>query len=169
MKYAEITTCEICNGLGVGISLFVQGCNIRCDGCFNKYTWDFLSGEEFTDETMRNFIGFAAHSYIDRISILGGEPLCDENVGDIKSLLDTLRHHRDTRDKQIWIYTGHTINQLSDEAKVALRYADVLVEGPYIKEQRDITLAFRGSRNQRIIDLNATTDWNNPVVLNLDA
>lgn len=167
MRYAEIDKCEIRNGLGIGVSIWCTLCPIRCEFCCNKEIWDKDSGQPFTDQTLEQLIGYASKPWIDRISILGGEPLCEDNARDVRDLLDTLRHHRDTKDKKIWIYTGYTINNLCSDAKLALQYADVLVDGPYIEAQRDLTLAFRGSRNQRIIDLKTTTDYNNPVLLDL--
>lgn len=167
MRYASIRSMDISDGVGLGVALFVQGCPIRCSNCFNGTTWDFNSGQLFTDQMLEQLIAYASKPWIDRISILGGEPLCADNAPDVRNLLDTLRHHSGTRNKKIWIYTGYTIDNLCEDAKLAIRYADVLVDGPYIESQRDLTLAFRGSRNQRIIDLNATADYNNPVLLEL--
>lgn len=178
MRYAEIVKCELCNGRGIGVSVWCTFCPIRCDCCCNKSIWDFNSGQPFTDKVLEQLIDYASKPWVDRISILGGEPLCKENAGDICDLLKTLRRREETKNKKIWIYTGYRFEDLSDEIKAnVLCYVDVLVDGPYIEAQRDLTLAFRGSSNQRIIDIKASRDkwakqenpdYSDPVLLDLD-
>lgn len=156
MRYASIRNLDISNGEGVGIALFTQGCSLHCKNCFNPDTWDFNSGKEWTDDIQEQFIALAQRSYIKRISILGGEPLDDKNQYNIFLLCKKLKEIYS--DKKIWLYSGHTYEQIcqSQEKLKVLTYVDVLVDGPYIDELRDITLAFRGSSNQRLISVPET-------------
>ena len=155
MNYSQIRSMDISNGPGIGISLFVQGCPIHCRNCFNPETWDFKGGKPWTLEIRNEFMTLANRDYIRRISILGGEPLAHENLNDISKLLMGLRAlYGDT--KTIWIYTGYTSEELHEEQIRTVSIADVLVDGPYIHEQRDITLPYKGSRNQRVIDVQET-------------
>lgn len=159
MRYAAIRDMDISNGTGVGVSLFVQGCPIHCDGCFNQSTWDFNGGKEWTDEVKNKLIGLMKRPYIKRISILGGEPLADQNVSGITGLIDDIVTEKELGnlpdDFKIWLYTGY---QLDDDVskQVIFRFVDYVVDGPYVQELRDITLKFRGSSNQRIIDCKAS-------------
>lgn len=178
MRYAEIVECELCNGSGIGVSIWCTYCPIKCKNCCNKSVWDINSGQPFTDEVLERLIDYISKPWVDRISILGGEPLCKENAKDICDLLKVFRQRAETRDKNIWVYTGYWFENLNDEIKTnVLHYVDVLVDGPYIESQRDLTLAFRGSSNQRIIDIKASRDkwaaqenpdYSDPVLLNLD-
>ena len=176
MKYAAIRTFDVTNGLGNGISLFVSGCHFHCYQCFNPETWDFNYGKEWTSETEQRFIDLAGRSYIKRISFLGGSPLCNENVGTVYHIIKQLKEAYP--DKKIWVYTGYTWeainsnitfdsmeNTVADQyRKDILRLIDVLVDGPFVYEERDLTLAFRGSSNQRIIDVQKSLS-NKEVVL----
>ena len=159
MRYAEIERCEICNGNDVGISLFVQGCPIHCKGCFNQSTWDFSGGKPWTPEVEQQFLDLADKPYIKRISILGGEPLArDGNIEEsnyitVIKLIEKIRA-RFGKAKEIWVYTGYNIRD--GEQGLLLLWmidADYVVDGQYDETKRDITLKFRGSTNQRIIDL----------------
>lgn len=162
MRYADYYDCDICNGKSVGMSLFVSGCPIHCQGCFNSDIWDFNAGKEWTGEIEERFIELAGKDYIKRISFLGGSPLCDRNVEDVSLLIQKLKSHYPN--KQIWVYTGYTWDSIiSDECngsyqahefrKELLPYIDVLVDGPFELDDKDLSLAFRGSSNQRIIDV----------------
>lgn len=161
MRYADYYDCDICNGNSVGMSLFVSGCPIHCKGCFNSDIWDFNSGKPWTQEVEKKFLELAGRDYIKRISFLGGSPLCDENVFDVSKLIDKLKG--EYPDKEIWVYTGYTFEDLIDETKHKnfiylsimdiLTQIDVLVDGPFECEKRDLSLAFRGSSNQRIINV----------------
>lgn len=165
MRYAQIREMDISNGKGLGVSLFVQGCDIRCKGCFNKSTWDFNGGKEWTNEVKQNFLRLVSCNYVKRVSILGGEPLAPQNVHDILDLVFTIK--RDFPEKKIWLYTGRTIEDIYDtenntedyeigfQRRGIIYFCDYLVDGAFIEEQKD-ALAFRGSRNQRIINLK---DW----------
>ncbi len=149
MNYAEIKKVDIANGPGVRVSLFVSGCRNHCKGCFNPETWDFDYGRPFTRETEDEIIEALRPSWIQGLSILGGEPTEEENAAVLIPFLKRVRAV--LPDKDIWLYSGYTYEVLRD--KEILTLADVLVDGPFLLEQKDAGLAFRGSRNQRIIDL----------------
>lgn len=156
---------DISNGEGIGISLFVQGCHFHCPGCFNSETWDFSGGKQWTDETKREFINIANKSYITRISILGGEPLCDENVRDVLALIQDIRLYYP--DKHIWLYTGYDFDEIIKKGNTKehnywrARYDAVLsvntvVDGKFQIENQDLyneKITFAGSTNQRIINV----------------
>lgn len=156
MRYAQIRNMDISNGKGIGIALFVQGCHFHCKDCFNPETWDFDAGKEWNDEIVAQFIKLADKSYISRISILGGEPLCDENVYEVAKLVNTLMYIYP--DKEIWVYTGYTLENILDEPnteygkrrKFIARNADYLVDGQFVAKEKDLNLKFRGSANQHI-------------------
>ena len=149
MNYAEIKKVDIANGPGVRVSLFVSGCRNHCKGCFNPETWDFDYGRPFTRETEDEIIEALRPSWIQGLSILGGEPTEEENAAVLIPFLKRVRAA--LPDKDIWLYSGYTYDSLRD--KEILTLADVLVDGPFLLELKDAGLAFRGSRNQRIIDL----------------
>ena len=149
MNYAEIKKVDIANGPGVRVSLFVSGCRNHCKGCFNPETWDFDYGRPFTRATEDEIIKALRPSWIQGLSILGGEPTEEENAAVLIPFLKRVRAA--LPDKDIWLYSGYTYEALRD--KEILTLADVLVDGPFLLEQKDAGLAFRGSRNQRIIDL----------------
>lgn len=167
MKYAQITPFEVCNGKGAGVSLFVQGCHFQCDGCFNQETWDFNNGKEWTEEIENKFFELINRPYIKRVSILGGEPLANENVLDIFNLIIKIKDK--FPDKSIWLYTGFTWNQIfhpvvTDDLDIernkildcrmnVVKMCDTLIDGRYINKLKDLSLKFRGSSNQRIIDV----------------
>lgn len=149
MRYALMREMDISNGAFVGVSLFVQGCHFHCKNCFNEETWDFKGGHEWTQETKDKFLELMNKPYIKRVSILGGEPLTEENVEDVVDLMKTIKEKYP--DKDIWVYSGYTMpaikrRRLDD----VLKYADVIIDGQYIDELRDIRLKWRGSSNQRI-------------------
>ena len=155
MNYSQIRYMDISNGPGIGISLFVQGCPIRCRNCFNPETWDFKGGKTWTQEIRNKFTALANRDYIHRVSILGGEPLAHENLSDISQLLETLKAlYKET--KAVWLYTGYTFEEFNEDQLKVMANIDVLVDGPYIHEQRDITLPYKGSTNQRVIDVQET-------------
>lgn len=166
MNYAQIDNMEYCNGEGIGVSLFVSGCPFHCKNCFNSIAWDYNYGKPFTDETMNTIIELLNHDYIKRFSILGGEPLADNNSETVYHILSTVR--KTYPDKQIWVYSGYTFEEImsgdentADLYKIkALNNADVLVDGRYVDELKDLNLHFRGSSNQRLIDLNKSTSDN---------
>ena len=149
MNYGIIRKVDVANGLGVRVSLFVSGCRNHCKGCFNSETWDFRYGKPFTEETENEIIEALRPSWIQGLSILGGDPFEPENERELIPFLRRVR--KELPEKDIWIYSGYTFEEL--EGRELLRYADVLVDGPFIEDMKDAGLAFRGSRNQRIIRL----------------
>lgn len=159
MNYATIKKCDIANGTGVRVSLFVSGCTHHCKNCFNKETWDFEYGEKFTETTSEEIIKLLEPSYVNGLSLLGGEPFEVQNQGELVKLLRLVKSTYPQKD--IWCYTGYLFDkQLQNESRARcehtdemLSYIDILVDGPYIEEQKDISLQFRGSKNQRIIDV----------------
>ena len=154
MNYAEIKKVDIANGPGVRVSLFVSGCRNHCKGCFNPETWDFDYGRPFTRATEDEIIKALRPSWIQGLSILGGDPMESENQ---KELLPFIRRVKETYPgKDIWLYTGYRLEQVWDSP--LLSYVDVVVDGPFVEKEKDAGLAFRGSRNQRIIDLKEKTN-----------
>ncbi len=169
IRYAQIRSLDLSNGEGVGVALFVQGCHFHCKNCFNPETWDFDGGKEWTEEVKNKFITLANKSYIKRISILGGEPLAEENLDDVLDLVNKIRLSRTK--KSIWLYSGYEWKHIFDtqwhyhsktQEKLSIgrwrrqqiiSKCDVLVDGQYIESQRDITLPYRGSSNQSLIDI----------------
>ena len=162
MNYATIKYNDIANGTGVRVSLFVSGCTHRCPECFNEVAWDFHYGQEFTEDTIENIIEALRPSHIKGLSLLGGEPMETSNqIG----LLPLLRRFKaEYPHKDIWCYTGYVYEdfltggkqhiEITDEL---LSYIDILVDGPFLLEKKNIRLKFRGSENQRIIDMKKTS------------
>jgi len=149
LNYCGLKKNDIANGEGVRVSLFVSGCRNHCIGCHNPEAWDFDYGQPFTKETEDEIIDALRPLWIQGLSVLGGEPCEEENK---KVLIPFLKRVRsELPEKDIWLYSGYTYERLQGEE--ILRYADVLVDGSFLLGQKDISLAFRGSRNQRIIRL----------------
>ena len=166
MRYAAIRSFDVTNGAGNGVSLFVQGCPFHCKGCFNPETWDFDSGKEWTSDVRKKFFKMVERPYIHRISFLGGSPLCDNNVEEVWELIHYIRANYPN--KELWVYTGYKWEDIYDDnyftsksveinannyRNAILNDIDVLVDGRFEYDKRDLTLAFRGSINQRIIDV----------------
>ncbi len=149
MNYCGLKKTDIANGDGVRVSLFVSGCRNHCIGCHNPEAWDFSYGQPFTAETEKEIIGALRPSWIQGISILGGEPCEEENECVLIPFLKRVR--AELPEKDVWLFSGYTYEMLQTEE--ILQYVDVLVDGPFLSEQRDVSLDFRGSRNQRIIRL----------------
>ncbi|MCR5675101.1 MAG: anaerobic ribonucleoside-triphosphate reductase activating protein [Lachnospiraceae bacterium] len=163
MNVAEIKYNDIANGLGVRTSLFVSGCTHCCKGCFNEIAWDFAYGEPFSDEIADRLIEATRPGYIRGLSLLGGEPMEPVNQEALLPFLQ--RFHAQLPDKDIWCYTGYTLETdllaADGRARCAstdgmLALIDVLVDGEFVLEQKSLMLKFRGSANQRLIDLKAT-------------
>ena len=153
MYYGAIKKTDIANGDGVRVSLFVSGCRRHCPDCFNRETWDFGHGKPFGYAEVQQILVDLNQPYIQGLSILGGEPLEPENLPHVSALITSVRK-RFGLSKDVWVYTGC---QYEDVKNLNLMHdIDVLVDGAFIREQRDITLHFRGSRNQRIIDIQAS-------------
>lgn len=162
MYYGEIKNCDIANGEGVRVTLFVSGCTRRCKGCFQPQTWAFDNGRPFTAETEAELLAMLAPGYINGLTLLGGDPFEPENQ---RALLPFLRRVREQYPrKTIWAFTGAVYEELLTEASPSrceatdelLSLLDVLVDGPFVEQLHDISLRFRGSSNQRLIDLNET-------------
>ncbi len=171
MHYASIKPCDIANGPGVRVSLFVSGCTHHCPGCFNKETWDFSYGQPFTEETMADLYEKLSHGYITGLTLLGGEPLEPVNQQALLPFVEEVR--RRFPDKTIWCYTGYTYETdlLAADGRAhctatdrLLGMTDVLVDGRFVQDLRDITLLFRGSSNQRLIDLARTRETGSVVL-----
>lgn len=164
MNYANIKYCDIADGEGVRTTLFVSGCSHHCKNCFQPETWSFSYGEEFTPEVQAKVLASLDAPFVDGLTFLGGEPMEPENQ---RGLLELARAAKAAYpNKTIWCYTGDVYEDLAnlesprrtEATEELLGLIDVLVDGPYIEEQHDITLRFRGSSNQRVIDMNATRE-----------
>lgn len=209
MRYASIRNLDVSNGENIGVSLFTQGCDRKphCKNCFNPETWDFNGGKEWTEKTKNKFMELIDRPYIKRISILGGEPLAEQNLDDVLSLIKEIRekypisqnpnsenigksrvledeNSKEIRisfpEKTIWLYTGFEWNSLMSKIcqptfpdkdferiieihkkrKEIISLCNIVVDGEYIDEQRDITLKWRGSKNQRVIDVQESITQN---------
>ena len=163
MHYGNIKKLDVANGEGVRVSLFVSGCRNRCPNCFQPETWNFTYGEEFTEATVETLLQALQPDYVDGLSLLGGEPFEPENQVELVALLEQIR--RKFPEKNIWCYTGYTLEQLQSDShphcaatEKMLSLIDILVDGRFVEELKDISLKFRGSSNQRIIDLKPTLE-----------
>ena len=154
MRFAQIRKEDISNGPGIRVSLFVQGCNRHCDGCFNPETWDYDKGQIFNRRIQELFLNLGKEKRITGFSILGGEPLDQD-----ERMLELIKKIKERYpDKTIWMWTGHTYEDLTDEQMKIVKLIDVLVDGPFIISQRCPSKRFRGSMNQRIIDIKKTLE-----------
>lgn len=168
MHYAEIRDVDTANGPGIRTSLFVSGCNHHCKGCFNPEAWDFEYGQDFTTKELKKILDNLSKPYIMGLTILGGEPMDPKNVTEVSRLIQRVRI--DYPHKSIWVYTGYTVEELMQrvqnrfidpEIDQLVGYAtsrileniDVLVDGKFIEEEKDLKLRFKGSRNQRVINM----------------
>lgn len=152
MNYCKINKVDVANGLGIRVSLFVSGCRNRCRGCFNKETWDFNYGEEFTSDTVDEIIKLLEPDHIKGLSILGGDPFEPENIKTVLKLCREVKKRYSSKD--IWVYTGYLYEEFDKHP--IMNYIDILVDGQFIEELKDISLRFRGSSNQRIIDVKSS-------------
>ena len=165
MKYAKININDIANGPGCRTSLFVSGCTHHCKGCFNEVAWDFDYGDEFDTAVQDRLIEASRASYVTGFTFLGGEPMEAVNQKALRPFIERIR--RELPDKTIWIYSGYTYEEITDIANkrchsgdtdAILSMIDVLVDGRFVLELKDITLRFRGSKNQRVIDMVQTRE-----------
>ena len=162
MNYANLKKFDIADGPGVRVSLFVSGCRHHCRGCFNAVTWDFQYGEPFDDKVEKEIMEALKPDYVQGFTLLGGEPFEPENQRELLPFVKRVKN--DYPDKTVWCFSGftfeemHTVGNRSccEVTQELLSYIDVLVDGRFIEEQKDISLRFRGSRNQRIIELKPT-------------
>ena len=169
MHYATIKNCDIANGPGVRVSLFVSGCTHRCKGYFNEVAWDFEYGEPFTEETVNSILEMLKPDYIRGLTLLGGEPFDPRNQGEIVKLLRRIKETYPN--KSIWAFSGYLFEQITsgklgdwEITREYLSYLDVLVDGPFIEEKKNLNLQFRGSENQRLIDMPASLKENQVVL-----
>lgn len=170
MNYATIKNCDIANGPGVRVSLFVSGCTHRCKGCFNAVAWDFDYGEPFTQETVDSILTMLAPDYIRGLTLLGGEPFEPQNQ---VALVELLRQVNAVYpQKSIWAFSGYLFDRDILAGRLGpweitreiLGYLDVLVDGPFVEERKNLSLRFRGSENQRLINVPASLDQGNIVL-----
>jgi len=162
MNYATIKNCDIANGPGVRVSLFVSGCTHRCPGCFNEVAWDFNYGSPFTQDTIDLILDMLKPQYVKGLTLLGGEPFEPQNQGAIVELLRQVKQRYP--EKSIWAFSGYLFDRdiLSkrlgkrEVTREYLSYLDVLVDGPFVEAKKNLSLRFRGSENQRLIDVPAS-------------
>ena len=163
MNYGAIKYCDIANGIGIRTVLFVSGCSHHCKGCFQPETWDFDYGQPYTKETERAILDSLAPSYIHGLTLLGGEPMEPDHQRALLSLVRKIK--AEYPNKTVWCYSGYTYEELTGQSRARcevtdemLSLIDVLVDGEFVLEQKNISLRFRGSENQRIIDLPRTRE-----------
>ena len=161
MNYGAIKKCDIANGVGVRTVLFVSGCTHHCKGCFQPETWNFDYGERYTKETEDEIIESLRPDYVDGITLLGGEPFEPENQRELVKLLRRIK--KELPQKTVWSFSGYTYEELPGDSRAVcevtnemLSMLDVLVDGEFVEAKRNISLRFRGSENQRLIDMNKT-------------
>lgn len=161
MNYGAIKKCDIANGVGVRTVLFVSGCTHHCKGCFQPETWNFDYGERYTKETEDEIIESLRPDYVDGITLLGGEPFEPENQRELVKLLRRIK--KELPKKTVWSFSGYTYEELTGDSRAVcevtnemLSMLDVLVDGEFVEAKRNISLRFRGSENQRLIDMNKT-------------
>ena len=169
MNYASIKNCDIANGEGVRVTLFVSGCTNHCENCFQPETWDFNYGQPFTPAVEDKLIEMLRPGFINGLTLLGGEPMEPQNQRALLPFVKRVR--REFPDKSIWAFSGFTFEQLIDpeahphceKTQELLSLIDVLVDGRFVEELKDITLRFRGSSNQRLLDMKKTLQAGKPV------
>ena len=177
MRYAQIRSMDISNGEGVGVSLFVQGCPFHCKNCFNSETWDFSGGKEWTEKTKNKFMELIDRPYIKRVSFLGGECLAEQNLDEVLNLTQQIRIS--FPEKTIRLYTGYELSKIikqEQQEKVSgipdvwskrweiIKLCNIVVDGEYIDEQKNLTLKWCGSRNQHVIDVKQSMAQNKMVL-----
>ncbi len=151
MRYGQIRKFDIANGPGIRTSVFVVGCSLKCPGCFNVEYQSWQAGKEWTKKEEEKVLKHLCLPYVSGLSILGGEPLEQD-----ESLLDFLKTVKKKVKKSVWMWSGFCYENLNEKQREVIKYVDVLVDGPFIEKNKDLRLQFKGSTNQRIIDLNET-------------
>lgn len=161
MHYAKIKRFDIANGVGIRTSVFVSGCSNKCKGCFNQELWDKDYGQEFTDETIKEILDSIDKPYISGLSILGGDPLEYYNLKMVDKLIIEFRK-RFGFNKSIWMWTGYLLEDIVNDNRrwEVVRKLDYLVDGPFIQKKKNLKLKYRGSENQRIIDMQNSQTFN---------
>ena len=160
MRYNQIRKMDIADGPGVRVSIFMQGCAFHCKNCFNSETWDFNGGKEFTDETIKKVLELCSEDYIKGLSILGGEPMHPNNIDGTTKLAKAFKEKYPN--KTLWVWSGFLFEQLKNQE--VLKYVDVLVDGQYVDELHDPRLKWKGSSNQRVIDVQKSLKQNKIVI-----
>jgi anaerobic ribonucleoside-triphosphate reductase activating protein len=174
MNYAEIKYYDIANGIGIRTSLFVSGCTHFCKGCFNSVAWDFAYGNPFTEEVENAILKSLNDDYVDGLTLLGGEPFEPQNQAVLLPFLKKVK--KSFPNKSIWCYTGYILEKdllkpsraKTVHTKEMLSLIDVLVDGPFIEEEKNISLRFKGSENQRIIDVQASLKENKTILFEIE-
>ena len=154
MRYSQIRQMDISNGEAIGVALFTQGCPFHCFNCFNSETWDFALGKEYTEETEHSILECMKPDYIHRITLLGGEPLVPRNIEPLTRLLTKIRSQYPT--KRIWMYTGRRFEEANKLFPDLVKLTDVLIDGRFVDSLKDDHLKWRGSSNQRVINVQET-------------
>lgn len=160
MNYHKIEKTSIANGEGIRVVLWVSGCSLHCRGCHNPETWNVKSGKPFDEEAKKELFKALDKPYIQGITFSGGHPLENENISEVYNLCKEIKEKFPTKD--IWLYTGYQFEDIN--SYLIMKYIDVLVDGAYIDEQKDITLKFRGSKNQRVIDVKKSLEENKVIL-----
>ena len=159
LRFSKIKDNDIVNGMGIMMSLWTQGCPHHCRGCFNKETWDYNGGKEFTDDDLQHIINnIDKHGIKRNLSILGGEPLCPENVEGVIEVCKKFKNQYPN--KMIYVWTGYVIEDFNDMQKEIFKYIDVLVDGKFEEADKNLSIMLRGSSNQRIIDAKYFIEYN---------
>lgn len=166
MRYNKIRKMDISNGKGVRVSIFVQGCHFHCRGCFNPETWSFEAGKEFTSQTLKTLLDLCLKDTVKGLSILGGEPLNEENFIGVLEIVKEFRNKEKLKNKDIWLWTGYEIEDIlsSEKKKEILKYLDYVVCGQFIEEEKNLKLKWAGSNNQRWIDVKSTLKENKVIL-----
>lgn len=154
MRYNKIRKIDIANGPGVRVSIFFQGCTFHCKNCFNQDTWDFDGGKEFNDSTIKEILSVAKPDYVKGLSVLGGEPMHPLNIDGTTKLVKAFKEKYPN--KTIWVWSGFLYDNIVERKKEIFDYIDVLVDGQFQEELYNPTLKWKGSSNQRVIDINKT-------------
>ena len=162
MRYNKIRKMDIANGPGVRVSIFEQGCAFHCPECFNKETWDFEGGKEFTDETIEEVLDLCSKSHIQGLSILGGEPMHPNNIEGTEKLAKAFKER--FPEKNIWVWSGFKYEDYLSKQD-ALKYIYVIVDGQFVNDLHDPKLSFKGSSNQRTIDVKKSLEEGKVVLL----
>ena len=162
MRYNKIRKMDIANGPGVRVSIFMQGCDFHCKNCFNSETWDFKGGEEFTDETIEKVLKLCESDYIEGLSILGGEPMHPTNIKGTTKLAKLFKEK--FPNKNLWAWSGFKYDKYLKDKEI-VNYLDVLVDGQYVDNLHDPTLKWKGSSNQRVINMPETIKQNKIIII----
>ena len=165
MRISKIKDNDVANGMGIVMSVWTQGCPHHCKGCFNLETWDFAGGKEFTSDDLNYIIENISKYNVERdLSILGGEPLCSENVEGVIHLCKTIREIYPS--KKIYVWTGYVYEEFNSIQKEITKYVDVIIDGKFEIDKKDLSLSLRGSSNQRVIDVKETLKQNKIIEIN---